>query len=119
MQKAIIGSLLACLVAGCSQQTAQVPQLQVAEPKSEEPGVNQADLCEVQQWQHDDVAASCKPGQKVVFLPSRWGNEQLPVIFAAVNCDLRYNVALTNGGVTCIYGPITAVSFPDPQTPHK
>jgi hypothetical protein len=43
----------------------------------------------------------------VAFLPDRWGNEQLPVIFAAVNCDLRYSVALTEGAVTCIYAPIT------------
>jgi hypothetical protein len=69
--------------------------------------INQAKLCEVGVWQHDEVAKECKPGQKIVFLPSSWGNDQLPVVFAAVNCDLRYNVVSTNGGVTCIYGPIT------------
>lgn len=69
--------------------------------------VDQADLCEVKEWAHDSVASSCTPGQKVVFLPGRWGNEQLPVIFAAVNCDLRYSVVHTNGAVTCIYAPIT------------
>ena len=77
--------------------------------------IDQANLCEVKLWQHDDVASSCKPGQKVVYLPSSWGNEQLPIIFAAVNCDLRYAVALTNGAVTCIYGPIT----PSPAEPPK
>ncbi|WP_298925246.1 hypothetical protein [uncultured Ramlibacter sp.] len=66
----------------------------------------QGKLCEVNAWRLDAVAKACKPGQKIVFLPETFGNEQLPVIFAAVNCDLRYQVALTRGGVSCIYGPI-------------
>ena len=114
MQKAVIGAFVACLMVGCTQQSAPAPQSAPTEPKSESETINQADLCEVQQWQPDDVAASCKAGQKVVFLPDRWGNEQLPVIFAAVNCDLRYSVVLTNGAVTCIYGPIT----PRPALPQ-
>lgn len=69
--------------------------------------VNNGQLCEVNNWRPADVASQCEPGQKVVFLPNTFGNEQLPVIFTAANCDLRYTVALTNGGVTCIYGPIT------------
>lgn len=50
-----------------------------------------------------ETATHCRPGQKVVFMPSSWGNEQLPILFAALNCDLRYTVALTHGAVTCIY----------------
>lgn len=69
--------------------------------------INQKNLCEVTQWQHDVVAKKCNPGQKVVFLPDRWGNDQLPILFAAVNCDLKYSVAMNSGGVTCIYNPIT------------
>jgi hypothetical protein len=76
-----------------------------------EPSIEQVSLCEVSEWRRDVVAEKCKRGQKIVFLPDSWGNEQLPIIFAAVNCDLRYSVALTSGGVTCIYGPIT------PSTP--
>ena len=68
--------------------------------------IDQKNLCEVKGWQHDITQAACKPGQKIAYLPSKWGNEQLPVIFAAVNCDLRYEVVLTNGAVTCIYAPI-------------
>ncbi len=68
--------------------------------------LNQAELCEVSAWQRDVTSEACKQGQKVVFLPQRWGNEQLPILFAAVNCDLRYSVALTNGGVACIYNPL-------------
>ncbi|WP_114239273.1 hypothetical protein [Dyella sp. C9] len=78
--------------------------------------LNQAAICEVRQWQHDVVAAACKPGQKVAFLPETFGNEQLPVLFAAVNCDLRYTVALTTGGVTCIYvGPLAPDTKSEPQ----
>jgi hypothetical protein len=68
--------------------------------------INQSEVCEVSDWQGDVTAKVCKQGQKVVFLPQSFGNEQLPILFAAVNCDLRYSVALTNGGVTCIYSPL-------------
>lgn len=77
-------------------------------------GPDQNELCEVASFRVQDVARACKPGQKVVFLPESWGNEQLPVIFAAVNCDLRYQVALTKGAVTCIYGPLKTAQAPAP-----
>ena len=80
------------------------------------PVVDQANLCEVRLWRVNDVASVCKPGQKVVFLPSSWGNEQLPILFAAVNCDLRYSVALTTGAVTCVYGPITPTPPAEPES---
>lgn len=90
--------LAAIFLSGCNQ-----------EPVSAEPAIviNQDSLCEVTDWRYDAVAKICTSGQKVVFLPSRFGNEQLPILFAAVNCDLRFSVALTNGAVTCIYKPIT------------
>ena len=69
--------------------------------------IDQSKVCEVTDWHHDVVKTACTPGQKVVFLPNSWGNEQLPVIFAAVNCDLRFNVAMTVGGVTCVFAPIS------------
>lgn len=68
--------------------------------------IDQTNLCEVSSWEHEAVKDACTPGQKVVYLPQRFGNAQLPIIFAAVNCDLRYTVALTEGAVTCIYCPI-------------
>ncbi len=64
------------------------------------------------------TAAACKPGQKVLFLPNSWGNDQLPIIFAGINCDLRYSVAMNNGGVTCIYTPLTPKEKKE-QTPSK
>lgn len=87
--------LFAAVVAlsGCNEQGASI---------------DQESLCEVSGWQKDVTAASCKPGQKIVYLPNSFGNEQLPVIFAAVNCDHRFSIALTNGGVSCIYAPLKA-----------
>lgn len=87
-------SLLLLSMTGCTAQTQ---------------GSKEADhqnICEVDDWVYASVAKACKPGQKVVFLPQRWGNEQLPIKFAAVNCDLGYSVVMNNGGVTCIYRPI-------------
>ncbi|MBJ2137853.1 hypothetical protein [Paraglaciecola chathamensis] len=88
------GSLLAISIgalAGCNQQNI---------------AIDQESLCEVKGWQKDVTAASCEVGQKVVYLPSSFGNEQLPIIFAAVNCDHRFSIALTKGGVSCIYSPL-------------
>lgn len=62
-------------------------------------------ICEVNNWRAD-ATASCKPGEKIVFLPGSWGNEQLPILFAAVNCDMRYSVAMNNGGVVCIHAKL-------------
>lgn len=92
-----IASISLIAITGCNQDSADKSGAVI----------NQASLCEANDWQHDVVSSVCKPGQKVVFIPSSFGNEQLPVIFAAVNCDLRYSVALTKGAVTCIYDPIT------------
>lgn len=89
-----IAALTALVMAGCGGNAAPPPP---ADP------IDQVNLCEVK---HYGPATSCQPGQKVVFLPASFGNEQLPILFAAINCDLRYQVALTNGAVTCIYAPV-------------
>ena len=84
---ALVG--VASIGLGCTQQAPQNAIAPQAAQKSVDQNIDQANLCEVKVWQHDDVAAVCKAGQKVVFLPASFGNEQLPIIFAAVNCDLR------------------------------
>ena len=89
------------LTAACDQPAVETAKF--GSPK--EPDLQQQHLCEVIGWQRDVVAAACKPGQKVVFLPRNWGNAQLPVVFAAVNCDVRYAIALTEGAVMCVYHP--------------
>lgn len=68
--------------------------------------IDQSTYCEINDV--TDVAArnKCKPGQKVVFMPPTFGNEQLPIVFALANCDLRYEVVQTVGGVVCIFAPL-------------
>jgi hypothetical protein len=89
--------LAACSGSGASPQ--------VSSPGAAVAGANvdQDTLCETKTF---NVVDNCKSGQKVIFLPSSFGNEQLPVLFAALNCDLRYNVALTKGAVACIFKQI-------------
>lgn len=65
--------------------------------------INQGKICETKQWR---TVNDCAVGQKVGFFPESFGNAQLPVLFAAVNCDLRYSVVITTGAVTCIYQPL-------------
>ncbi len=96
----LIFSVLCC---GCSQQDFQ-----------ETSPINQNDLCEVDSLPLEDVAGKCKPGQKVVYLPKTFGNDQLPIIFAAIHCDLRYSVALTKGAVACIYTPVKQLNLKKP-----
>lgn len=87
------------LLAACNSQAPAPAAVAPAEPA----GPDQSRICQVGDWH---VASDCKAGQKIVFLPESFGNEQLPVLFAALNCDLRYQVVTTRGAVTCIFGPI-------------
>ncbi len=72
-----------------------------AESKPAPVAIDQDNVCVV--LSTSDAPKSCKDGEKVIFTPQSWGNEQLPILFAGFSCDLRYAVALTNGGVACIY----------------
>jgi len=81
-----------------------------AHPLPAAPDIAQDSVCQVSSWR---VAESCTPGQKIVFLPESWGNEQLPVMFAALNCDLRYQVVSSKGAVACIFRPVK----PEPAKP--
>lgn len=98
---ALISIASMSLLEGCLQKN---PPATVSTAPAGE-SINQRSVCQVENWQRDAVAQACRPGQKVAYLPNRWGNEQLPIYFAAVNCDLRYSVVHTNGGVACIYLP--------------
>jgi hypothetical protein len=105
---------------GCTPSTSKATSAQLPSP----PNLDQLDLCQVRD---ERVANKCKLGQKIVFLPSSWGNEQYSVLFAAANCDLRYSVAMTNGGVSCIYQgaqsvdgkPIDPPPTPKTEVPAK
>lgn len=98
----IFAFCLSCLSVGC---TAHKPT-ETSTAKLTEPTIDQSSLCIVVTNDHDMIEKKCKEGQKIIYAPNSWGNEQLPVYFAGANCDLRYSVVKTNGGVACIYKPV-------------
>lgn len=88
-----VAAFAGLLLAGCGGD-------KVADNPQSTGKLDQQVMCVTKDLEPD---SSCKPGQRVTFLPDRWGGEQYPVVFAAMNCDLRYTVVMTNGGVSCIY----------------
>ncbi len=73
-------------------------------------GIDQNTVCKATSWKAADNANICKTGQKIAYLPSSFGNEQLPIMFIGLNCDLRYSVSLTNGGAVCVFLPVDKVA---------
>ncbi|MFW2133353.1 hypothetical protein [Ectothiorhodospira haloalkaliphila] len=71
--------------------------------------MDQARLCITSSWKAVDNAGKCEAGQKIAFLPRSFGNEQLPIMFIAFNCDVRFAVSLTKGGAVCVFYPIRQV----------
>lgn len=63
------------------------------------------DLCITNSYDLDVNKKQCKQGVRIAFLPKSFGNEQLPVIFAALHCNHTRSIALTNGAVSCIFSP--------------
>ena len=97
--------LSALALSGCGDKnkgSAQAaPQATPQEAAQAAPAVQQESnrICYVT----DFDTRGCKKGDTILFLPEKWGNEQLPVNFAAQNCDFSKQIAWTNGGVTCIF----------------
>lgn len=86
-----------------AKQQAELQKAQeLADQKSEEPEspVSAApSLC----FAFDvDSIGHCKKGDRLIFMPSRWGNDQLPIVVAGNNCDFDKAVVYNNGGVACI-----------------
>lgn len=63
-------------------------------------------VCEVATTDAKEIAEKCTKGERILFAPSSWGNEQLPVLFSSLYCNHKYAIALTKGGVSCIYSPV-------------
>ncbi|RVT51311.1 hypothetical protein [Rubrivivax albus] len=103
MKTSALAALVAIGLLGCTQGQQASPAAPA--PAADTSALAQTEICATQEVR---VETGCKPGQRVVFMPSRFGNEQLPVMFASMNCDLRYAVAMTNGGVTCIFIKVRA-----------
>ncbi|MBP5788839.1 MAG: hypothetical protein J6W29_01215 [Neisseriaceae bacterium] len=57
-------------------------------------------------WTLEDIEWMLKNGKKgqvVAFLPNRWGNAQLPLVFVHTMCDTNYQVIMNESGVVCTY----------------
>ena len=96
--------LSALALAGCIDKNKgavlAAPQAAPQTPKVEQQESNR--VCYVTSY---DTRA-CKKGDTLLYLPEKWGNEQLPVDFASQKCDFSKQIVWTNGGVSCIYsGP--------------
>jgi hypothetical protein len=85
---AMLGALAISALSGCDSSSANQP------------------LCMVDSTDWDTITGECKQGQKVAFLPSTFGNEQLPIIFSAFYCDINHNIVMNNGGVVCVFNPV-------------
>ena len=72
----------------------------VAESSQSAPKIDQGKLCQVLDA---DAAKKCEPGRLIHFAPRIFGNEQLPLYFAAAYCDFNYQILHTNGGVLCVF----------------
>ena len=58
-----------------------------------------------------EVSKACKQGQRILFAPEIYGDEQMPVMFAALHCNPEYAIALTRGAVSCVYQGIDYANF--------
>jgi hypothetical protein len=68
-------------------------------------------ICEVDSVDASAIQENCKKGERVLFSPEVWGNDQLTVTFSAMYCDPRYSIALSKGAVSCIYQPADLEDF--------
>lgn len=94
------------MLSACSNKEKEPVKATVTNINTE---IDQTDVCIAMDTSLPNAAKTCKPGHKIVFRPMSWGNEQMPLIFVSFFCDLRYSVAMNNGGVVCIYNPIKSI----------
>ena len=103
----IVGLLTAFAAAFSALNYFQSPARGASPPKSLASSVSSSEplagpgqsLCIM----NDIKADHCKEGELAWFMPSRWGNDQLPIAFAAAVCDFHHPIVWNNGGVACVY----------------
>jgi len=67
------------------------------------------DICHVSSI--NDAFKKCEDGDTVMFLPSTYGNDQLPLAAAAAFCDFSKPVIWNTGGVSCVFTSERAESW--------
>lgn len=63
--------------------------------------LKQDNLCMVNDV--NEMVQVCKEGDILIFAPSIFGNEQLPVNVAGLVCNFEHPVVWTVGGVSCVF----------------
>ena len=84
MKKSLLLALSVFALSGCNQ-TAQIDQSKICIASS------------------DEEVKKCTTGELIIFKPSRWGNEQLPLNIAGAYCDFNYQVMYNNSGLICVF----------------
>lgn len=103
----------ALLLAACNKDTAN-SEIKPPEVMASRTGER---LCA---FSNDEEAKKCRSGDVAIWLPQRWGNEQLAPITAAKYCDFDKSIALTNGAVSCVfYSGRTVANTNDPSAAEK
>lgn len=106
----IFATVLAAMIPLLTACSGNEPAKAVTPTANPNAMISQENLCVVRSNNLEEAAKICKEGQKIAFSPDSWGNEQLPLNFIMGHCDLRYSVAMNNGGVVCIYKPIKTLN---------
>jgi hypothetical protein len=51
----------------------------------------------------DQMVQQCKDGDILIFAPSIFGNEQLPVNVTGLVCNFEHPIVTSVGGVSCVF----------------
>lgn len=63
--------------------------------------LKQESVCQVSEV--EEMVDSCKDGDILLFTPSIFGNEQLPVNIAGYACNFEHPIVWNKGGVSCVF----------------
>jgi hypothetical protein len=93
-------AIAAALLVACGGGKSETSVAAVPSPAAKDVPSQPSKLCA---FSNDDEAVKCQPGQIALYVPNSWGNEQLPIIYAAKYCDFNFPIVHTNGAVSCVF----------------
>jgi len=91
---------LTVILVACGGGKSDTPQKDTSASSAQTASANASKLCV---FSNDEEADKCQSGQISLFAPHSFGNEQLPVIFAAKYCDFNFPMVSTVGSVSCVF----------------
>lgn len=63
--------------------------------------INQENVCKARSV--EEIGRNCKEGDIMVYFPTTWGNEQLPVYITGIVCNINHQVVMNNAGIVCVF----------------